>query len=115
MAGHLRTLLDVVKAPTASPAGDDLSVRLRAFWTAFTSKLGLWWETEIDTDKFYDAAIAAGLMERVVYDPGVHGLMHEECEPGDEIIVFTDAGKAALAAPAPFDGARPGPEEGMRT
>ena len=50
---------------------------------------------ELDCFDFEEIGAKAGLVERVIYDPDMHGEI-EAAEPGDQIWVPTELGRAAL-------------------
>ena len=70
---------------------------LRTVWHTVADALREWTE-EIDAEEIRDAAIAAGLMERVEYDPAQHP--DTDADEGDMIYRFTPLGHRLAALPA---------------
>jgi len=65
-------------------------------WEAHTS--------DFDGGFVQDSMEKFGLLDRVAYDPDVHGDVIDYADPGDDILVFSDLGKAAALASAPTQG-----------
>src|SRR3990167_2761168 len=71
---------------------------LRTVWQTVAEALSEWTE-EIDAESICDAAIAAGLMERIEYDPEQHP--DTDADEGDMIYRFTPLGQRLLPAGQP--------------
>ena len=89
------TEVDRLRAALAEREGEQDA--LRRVWQTVAEALSEWTE-EIDAESICDAAIDAGLMERVEYDPEQHP--ETDADEGDMIYVFTPLGHRLAGLPA---------------
>lgn len=71
---------------------------LAAVWRTVCDDLAEWTQ-ELDAEPVLDAAVAAGLYERVLYDPAIHGDEVDAEADEDFIYVLTPLGRRLAATP----------------